>query len=307
MRKEEEMIIDFNNIDTSKATKLPILFTPNCHDNKYSLEIRNFKAGRELHDGAFKEFIALRCGGVKLSLINVDLSECKNQSRLFRRMHVNELQLMNVMFCDNADLSEYFHMSSVNKHNLSELDLSKVTNISSMFDTVTIPNLDVSNWDTRSLVKASWSFANYSTDTMNLSKWNTSKLENTNSMFEDCNINTLILDWENTENLTEMSQMFAYTQLGYLGLRNMNMSRISSRAIFMGSNIKSLDFRGATLPSKDILIQKYWFNGATIENIIVDKDNYIDIELFKLMHNKPNIIVEPCDNTNYKHYIERSN
>lgn len=294
------MVIDFNNIDTSKATKLPQLFTPNCPDNEYRLEIRNFKAGRNLSEGAFKEFIILRCNGVKLSLINVDLSECKNQARLFRNMHVNELKLIDVSFCTNADLSEYFYRSSIDRHNLNELDISKATDISSIFDTVMILNLDVSNWNTKSLVKASWSFANYSGDTMDLSKWNTSKLEDTNSMFEDCKFNTLILNWDNTDSLTEMSQMFAYTQIGYLGLRNMNLSKLSSRAVFMGSDIKSLDLRGTTLPNKDILIRKYWFNGATIENIIVDKVNDIDIELFGLMKNKPNIV-------SYTDCIERSN
>ena len=284
------MVIDFNNIDTSKATKLLDFLHTNYASSEYSLEVRNFKAGKELSNDAFRELIDLRCNGKKLSLINIDFSECKNRARLFRNLHINELELTNVSFCDNADLSEYFYRSSVDRHNLNELDLSKVANISLMFDAAVISNLDISNWNTESLVKASCSFSNYHADTMDFSRWNTSKLEDTTSMFKDCRVTALILDWENIGSLVEMSKMFAYASIGYLSLRNMDMSKLSSKAVFMGSNIKTLDIRGATLPDKDILMRKYWFNGATIESIVVSKPDDIDTELFTMMHNKPNII-----------------
>lgn len=292
------MIIDFQNLNTDRNASLP--YTRKVYDryNNHSIEIKNFVAGKKLDSMEFRNLIAVYCYGNSIKLTNVDFSRCETPSELFRRLSIDELRLDNVKFCDGANFKGYFNNAKILKHNLCDFSINGAKNISHMFEGANIKNLKVNHWDTSSLVEASWCFSDNKMDTLNLSGWDTSNLRDADAMFESCEIDTLILDWNNAPNLSNITKMFAYSKIGYLSLRGMNLDTSSISSVFMGCNIKVLDLRGATLPNSDRLMNMYWFNGSKIEYILYNRPDEFNQNILTFASKKP-IVVGNVDSIPY--------
>ena len=300
------MIIDFQNLNTEKNTSLPYLKHVYTINGNYNIEIKNFRAGKNLAKGEFRNLIMAHSKGNSIKLTNVDLSRCMAPAELFKHVELNELRLDNVKFCDCADLTGYFSNSKILHHNLCDFGIRGAKDISFMFDGADIRNLKVDHWDTTSLEKAKWCFSDQQVDTMNLSGWDTSNLKDAEAIFKDCKIDTLILDWNNAVNLSDITRMFAYSEIGYLSLRGMNLDIHGKFSVFMGCGIKVLDLRNATLPKSDRIVALHWFNGSKIEYILYDRPDEFD-QNTPLFANKRPLVVENIDSIPYysKYNIRR--
>lgn len=133
---------------------------------------------------------------------------------------------------------------------------------------------------------------------MNLSGWDTSNLKDAEAMFTECEIDTLILDWKNTSNLFEITRMFAYSKIGYLSLRGMDLDTPVISSVFMGCDIKVLDLRDTTLPNPDRIMNMYWFNGSKIEYILYNRPEEFDQNIL-LFTNKRPLVIENVDSIPY--------
>lgn len=124
------MVIDFQNLNTDKNTSLPYIKYVYAINGNYNIEIKNFRAGKNLGNREFRNLIMAHSKGNSIKLTNVDLSRCIAPAELFRHVEINELRLDNVKFCDGADFKSYFNNSKILKHNLCDFNLTGASQIS---------------------------------------------------------------------------------------------------------------------------------------------------------------------------------
>ena len=169
---------------------------------------------------------------VKLSMPNVDTSNVKNMSGMFRGCV--ELKEIDVSCFDTrnvTDMSYMFSRTGLKTLDVSSFDTSNVISMKCMFsESASFRTLNLRNFDTLNVKDMSGMFyCCYDLETVELSSFNTENVENMRGMFYICNnLKTLDLSGFNTSKVVNMNSMFYYcSKLTKLDLSSFNTSGVS--------------------------------------------------------------------------------
>ena len=236
--------IIFNNINTSKVTKMEWMFY-SC-SSLTTLNLSNFNTSNVTEMTSMFD----SCSSLK----NLDLSSFNTSKVTYMPGMFYNCKALTTLDLSNFDTSKvttmasmFYNCSSLTNLDLSNFNTSNVTTMYSMFyNCKALTTLDVSNFNTSKVTTMYSMFENCKALTnLDVSSFNTSKVINMWCMFSYCSkLTTLDVSSFNTSNVTFMYRMFSgCSGLTALDLSNFNTSKVTNMAVMFGycSKLITLD------------------------------------------------------------------
>ncbi len=186
---------------------------------------------------------------ISINLINLDTSQVKDMSSMFREAHnLTDLELGNFNTSNATNMSFMFsNCNSLTTIDTSGFDTSKVWDVQYMFyNCQSLVDLDVSHFDTSLIINMSHMFQQcYNLEKLDVSSFQTDNVTNMYVMFLDCRSLTE-LDVSNfkTSNVRDMTSMFqGCNKITYLDVSGFDTSSVTTmQSMFHGcSNLLELN------------------------------------------------------------------